>query len=129
MDSIANRELELAPLSTNDVAITRNLTRKVVSLTRRFDTSARGYNVKGGGSEPDNLIFRKENETWILTSYSPQAWDRSYKPGVPKHRTETRTPSKGCLYTFSVYVAYRASHLIIMGWWFKNWIRKNHFCM
>jgi len=67
MDSIANRELELAPLSTNDVAITRNLTRKVVSLTRRFDTSAIGYNVKGGGSESYNLIFRKENETWILT--------------------------------------------------------------
>src|SRR5690625_7132614 len=43
MDSIANRELELAPLSTNDVAITRNLTRR--SEERRVGkecTSERG---------------------------------------------------------------------------------------
>jgi len=68
LDAAKNTELELVDLNKNNVDFTVESNNKLVSLTRDGLSSAITLNFKNGyGSQRYNLIFRKENNKWILT--------------------------------------------------------------
>lgn len=66
--AMANDNRELVEITPEDLTITLEENRKLVSLTRNHTDSAIGFNFKNGeGSENYNLMFRQENGKWILT--------------------------------------------------------------
>lgn len=63
----SSNEHDLLELRPDNVIITLEENRKLVSLTRGAEGAAIVYNLKGGGSEGFHLIFRRQDGEWILT--------------------------------------------------------------
>lgn len=68
LDASNNTDIKLVDLNKTNVDFTVESNNKLLSLTRDGLSSAITLNFKNGhGSQRYNLIFRKENDNWILT--------------------------------------------------------------